>query len=243
MKTLIAVPSYNRPYDIDKKTLYWLKDMKYDWKVFIYQSQARYYSDSVGIDNLIPCNDGIHLCGKIAHIYEYAKYHKYDAVFKVDDDMRFSSDGVDKKDAAKVCSKFLEEANELFKNPDVGLINVSKYGSYKWSDKQGFKKRKKEIASNYYIRTELLKNIHSKLILFDDLWVSLETKLAGKDIYQYFGAFEDAATHKNKGGLQSYDREKISRQSYEYAKTIYPKIEILENPKHNLFDISVKKYF
>jgi hypothetical protein len=243
MKTLIAVPTYNRPYTIVKSTLFWLEQMNIDFKIFVYKSQVKYYKQATSINNIVSCEDGIHLCGKLNAVYKYAVANNYDLVFKVDDDMKFSREGVKKTEAAKICTEFIQEASELFKNKNVGLINVSKYGSYRWSEKKEFKIRRKEISGNYYIRTELLKNLHTDLILFDDLWVSVETKLAGLDIYSYFGAFEDAETHKNKGGMQSYNRDKLSRQSYEYAKNIYPKIEILENPKHNLFDISVKKYF
>ena len=249
MKTLIVVPSYNRPYSIQQNTLFWLEQMNVDFKIFVYESQIKYYAQVTSKENLIGCKDGIHLCGKLNVAYNYAVDNNYGLIFKVDDDMRFSRDGIKRSDknykkiAPQICMDFINEATKLFEDKNIGLINVAKFGSYKWEKDKGFKKRHKEIASNYYIRTELMKNIHSELIIFDDLWVSLETKLAGLDIYQYFGAYEDAATHRNKGGLQSYDRELISRKSYEYAKKIYPKIEIEQNSKHNIFDISVKKYF
>jgi hypothetical protein len=242
MKTLIAIPSYNRPYEIEKRTLYWVRQMNYHWAVFVYESQAKYYRQITGRNHIVTCEDGLGLVGKMKKVHEYAELNNYDLVLKIDDDMKFSRDGAKKTDAAQVCTDYLDEVIPLF-NEEVGLINVAKPMSYRYGPKEGFKIRKSPIYGNYLVRTSLMKNLRAELLLFDDLWVSVETKLAGLKILQYMGAYEDAITHKNAGGLQSYDRDELGRRSYEYAKTIYPKIEILKDSKHKKFDISVKNYF
>jgi hypothetical protein len=175
-------------------------------------------------------------------VYKYAIENEYDLVLKVDDDMRFMRDGAKKNDAAQVCDDYIKEVLPVF-NEDVGIVSVSKPMNYRYGSKTGYKERKLPIYGNYFCKTHLLKNLVPELLMFDDLWISVEARLNNERIIQYLGAYEDAITHKNKGGLQSYDRDELGRKSYEYAKTIYPKIEILENSKHKKFDISVKNYF
>ena len=243
MKILLAIPSHNRPYDIEKKVMYWIKDVKVDWKVFCEENQAMYYEQSVGKDNLVTTPDGSGLMGQIVEIGKYAKENEYSLVLKMDDDMRFTADKIKKHETPIVISKYLKLVAKEFENPDVGMITVSKPMEYRYGNKEGFKKRRKPVYGNYIVRTEYLLKLRKELLLFDDLWISIEVKQDGKQMLTYQGAYEDAITHKNAGGLQSYDRDQLGRDAYEIAKEYYPLIEELQDSKHKKFDISVKNYF
>lgn len=243
MKLLLAIPSHNRPYDIQKKVMYWVNDVDVDWKVFCEEDQSMYYEQSVGKDNLVLTPNGSGLMGQIVEIGKYANDNGYDLVLKMDDDMRFTADKIKKHETPIVIKKYLKLVQREFENPNVGIVTVSKPMEYRYGPKQGFKNRKKPVYGNYIVRTEYLLKLRKELLLFDDLWISIEVKLDNKKMLTYQGAYEDAITHKNEGGLQSYDRDQLGRQSYEIAKEYYPLIEELQDSKHKKFDISVKNYF
>jgi hypothetical protein len=242
MRMLLAIPSHNRAY-VSLKRLYWLKDFEYDYKIFCEEHQAIYYDQVYGEENIVRTPDGSGLMGQLHQIAKYAEQKNYDLVLKMDDDMRFHVDKGKKEDTGKVVSDYCKLAIEKFSDPVVGMTSVAKYMEYRYGGRSGFVIRKKPVYSNYLTRVKYLKKMIPEMLLFDDLYISIECKLDGKEILTYLGAYEDAVTHKNAGGLQSYKRDEMSRKSFEFAKTLYPKIRELKNPKHGLFDICVKNYF
>lgn len=243
MKALLAIPSHYRPYDIEKKVLYWIGEVGIDWKVFCEENQELYYMQTCGTNNLVTTPVGSGLMGQMVQIAKYAKENNYDVVLKMDDDMRFTKDKAKKTDTANVVQEYITQALAEFNNPKVGMISVAKPMEYRYGPKQGFVERKKPVYGNYFVRTKYLEKLSADLLLFDDLWISIEVKLAGDKTLTYLGAYEDAITHKNSGGLQTYNRDALGKLAYDRAKDVYPKIEVLENSKHNKFDISVKNYF
>ena len=97
MKVLLAIPSYNRPYEIEKKCLFWLKELKdIDWKIFIRSEQYVYYSQLIPKNNLV-CINVNSFRETINAIGEYAKSNSYDLVHKIDDDMSFKKLGMSKR--------------------------------------------------------------------------------------------------------------------------------------------------
>ena len=242
MRLLLAIPSHNRAYSCMKK-LFWLKDFQYDWKIFCEQDQAMYYTQSVGESNIVETPNGSGLMGQIYHIGRYADQKNYDLVLKMDDDMRFHLDKGKKEDTHNVVSDYCDKAIEQFKSESIGLITVSKYMEYRYGKREGFILRNRAVYGNYMTRTKYLLKMIPELLLFDDLWISIECQLDGKEILTYLEAYEDALTHTNAGGLQTYNRDEMSRQSFLIASDIYPLITELEKPKNNIFDISVKNYF
>jgi len=244
MKVLIAIPSHNRPYDIEKKLGYWLPYMMYDYKIFVEENQEMYYSQSIGSTHLVLTPNGSGLIGQLIEIGKYAESHGYDLVLKMDDDMRFTKDKSPKDETSLVVSEYIKSAIDLFTSrQDVAITNVVKPATYRYSNKEGWKIRQKPIYGNYMIRTEMFKCLTHEMLLFDDLVFSIEARKQGKMIYQYYGAYEDAITHKNAGGLQSYDRDQLSRKAFEYLKTKYPLLKEMPNNKNGVFDIDVSQYF
>ena len=100
MKTLIAIPSYNRPYQILKRTGCWLKDItKFDYKVFVEPSESIYYSQSIGEENIVETSDNCGIYGQLISIGKYAIENGYDLVTKIDDDTYYTDDKNKKKNA------------------------------------------------------------------------------------------------------------------------------------------------
>ena len=248
MSVLLAIPSFNRPYNLQNTIMYWLKDYTLDWKVFVEPRQYMYYKQIVKPDNLIRTHNENYICGQMQDICEYAQYHNYKYVFKVDDDMCFTRRGSKKPDHGAIaselvldCVKFMDE------NPDCGLLTAPKAMTYLYYKKEDlFVEINKPIYSNYFIRVQDLSEIMKReYLIFDDLLVSFATKARNKKIYRYMGAYESAKTHKNEGGLQSFDREKLSKLSYKALKKDYPLLEGIDakNTKNNCFDVSSDRYF
>ena len=200
MKLLLAVPSYNRPYDIMKRTGFWLKELSgtTNWKVFVEPQEEIYYSQSLGSENIIETGDDIKLIGQVEHIYKYAKDNGFDLVMKCDDDMLFKQRGSKKQDASKVFTDHIQKIIRFFEeNESCGSVNISKpMGYLHWKNDDKFKLSKKPIYGNWITRTENLVNLTKDLLLFDDLLLSIETKKQGKDIYVYYGCYEDAIGEK-----------------------------------------------
>ena len=248
MKTLLAIPSYNRPYKLKNEVLYWLESYKYDWKMFVEPSQYMYYAQSVPKDKLIKTRDNNFICGQMVDIGFYAKNQGYEFVFKVDDDMCFTKRKAKKPSHGGIASKYVLEAEDFFnKNLKCGLISVSKAMTYLYyKKKELFVKINKPIASNYFIRTDdLNKLIKREYLIFDDLIVSFGTKVLGKELYRYMGAYESGKTHSNVGGLQTFDRESLSKNSYWAIKKDYPLLKGVpaKDTKNNCFDVCSDRYF
>jgi hypothetical protein len=244
MKVLLAVPSYNRPYDIEKRTSFWLKKLEgIDWRVFVEPKEMIYYSQTIPESNIVETHNQNNLMGQIVDIYNYALNNGYDIVMKCDDDMMFKEKGVKKNEVHKTIEKHLPIIIEQFKKDSkLGSVNISKPMPYLYNKKYVFKNSMKPIYGNWITRTEILASLDKSLILFDDLYLSIETKLKGYDINVYYGCYEDAIGEKNEGGLQSLDRKSISVDSYKIAKKIYPKIKEWSNSKSKNFDIDVTEY-
>ena len=93
---LVAIPSYNRPYEIDRTTAHWLHKLPpaIDWAVFVREEQVMYYEQTV--QNVVPIQattfrETVNAYG------DYAKEYGYDLIFRVDDDMSFKTREFSKK--------------------------------------------------------------------------------------------------------------------------------------------------
>lgn len=247
MKILIAIPSYNRPYDIDKRTGYWLKQLtKFDYKVFVEPQESLYYEQSMGAENIIETNDNNGLVGQLVDIGNYAKENGYDLVTKIDDDTYYSLPGKGKAYGCEIIEKSLTEIVKRFsENDNLGVVGFTAGMDYIYNKEAGFKKRKKPIYGTAVVRPEVFTTMDRRGMMFADLLVSLSCKDLGLGIETYYGCQEQRITLKNKGGLQSFDRTAIAKKSYEIMLEKYPKIKPLEDGKYknDFFDIDVSEYF
>jgi len=234
MKILIAIPSYNRPYRIEKTTGHWIKEIKNaDVRVFVCPSQYPYYIQTLPSEMVVKgAVQGIDsgYIDQLIQIREYAKENGYDAIWKVDDDMSFKKRGIKKHEIAKhtdlsileICAKFKDD-------PEISAIGVSNVMDWLRSEKTGFKPRSNNFSGNYIIRTNLY-SIHNDLLLHDDLILYLELKVNGHGkILTYYGLHQDAALGTNEGGLQSFDRLNMSKECYRIMQSkYYPELRLKE---------------
>lgn len=247
MKLLVAVPSYNRPYDIEKRTGYWLKDLKqFDYKVFVEPSEAIYYEQSIGKDNIVVTKDGIGLVGQLVAIGNYAKKNGYDLVTKIDDDTYYTLPKRGKAYGREIIENSLNDIVERFTNDkNLGVVGFASGMDYIFNKNVGFKKRKKPIYGTAVVRPEVFTSMDGRGKMFADLLISLSCKDLGMEIETHYGCQEQRITLKNKGGLQSFNRTEIAKETYKIMLEKYPEITPLKDGKYkdDFFDIDISYYF
>ena len=109
-RLLIAVPSLGRPYDIEKHTGFWLKQLqRYDYRVFIEPKERIYYSQVIPMNRLVITENDAGLKGQIKNIRKFAELKGYDFVMKCDDDMWFLKRGAQKDRSASTLETALDE--------------------------------------------------------------------------------------------------------------------------------------
>jgi len=225
MKVLVAIPSYNRPYDIERKCLYWLKQLHgIDWKVFVREEQVMYYEQNLSNNHIVP----IHVSNyreTINAIGEYARSNGYDLIHRVDDDMGFKKLGKSKK--ANVPEVYMEAYHNIVKkfksDPNLFGVSISKPREHMRSkDKVWVRENKCMYGNQWWIPN--IVHLPEGIELFDDVYFTLKILDQGGKTLTYSGAYEDAELLKNAGGLQSINRNALSRATIKEMSKIFPNV-------------------
>lgn len=227
MKILLAIPSYKRPYVIDKRTGYWLKQLKdVDWKIFIRSEEFLYYSQVFDSKNLVEINVNS-FRETINAISEYAIKNNYDIIHKVDDDMSFKRIGKSKKEnCAEVYQELYSEILEKFKEDgSIGAISVCKPMYHVMAKMRGFQRKNKAIYGNFFIKPKYMQ-MPEGIELFDDIFFTLQILKDNCSTLTYCNAYEDAICLKNQGGLQTMNRNEASKRTIEVMKKYFPEIKV-----------------
>jgi hypothetical protein len=243
---LIAVPSLGRPYQIEKNTGFWLKELKnFDYKIFIEPRERIYYKQTCNQKHLISTENDIGLKGQIYNIRDYARDKGYKYIMKCDDDMWFLKKGVGKKRCVETIEHALAEiTHEMENDSSIGGVTITKAAGYLRNPAKSLwlYKKNKPFYSNSISRTELF-NVPEEADIFVDLSLALECVTKGFSTKTYGRAYESCITFKNKGGFQSTDRDALSREVFKKLKKVYPEIKERPETKNPCFDIDVSAYF
>jgi hypothetical protein len=242
MKILVAIPSYNRPYEIENKCGYWLKQLKnIEWKVFVREDQFLYYEQVIPEENLVSIDVNSYR-ETINAIGEYARDHNYDLVHRIDDDMSFKKMGLSKKvNASEVYKQIYHDVPAQFEqNTNLYGVSVSKPMTHIREREKVWIKRNKCLYGNQWLRPSIM-YLPEGIELFDDVFMTLKILQEGKETLTYAGAYEDSVVHKNAGGLQSIDRNKISRETIKEFQKYFPEVkEGNYKGKSEIVDIDLK---
>jgi len=245
-RLLIAVPSLGRPYEIERHTGFWLKQLeRYDYRVFVEPRERIYYSQIMPMANLIFTQNDIGLKGQVKFIGNYAKENGYEFVMKCDDDMWFLKRGAQKNRSASTLEDALDEiVTEFDSDEKLGGVTITKATGYmrNKSNEIWVYKSNKPFYSNSISRTELFK-VPDEADIFVDLCLSMECVTNGYNTRTYARIYESCLTFKNRGGFQSTDRDALSRMVFTKLKSVYPKISERVDTKNPCFDIDVSEYF
>lgn len=243
MKVLVAIPSFNRPYQIDKKCGFWLKKLAgIDWKVFVRKEQLMYYAQSIPAENLVAIEvnsfrETINAIGK------YARDNNYEVVHKVDDDMCFKKLGNSRKANTHIIyQQAYEEIIEKFKtDKDCYGVSIAKPMLHIRMRQHTFARENKALYGNQFLRS-IIMTMPEGVELFDDIYFTLRILELNKKTYTYCQAYEDSIMLKNSGGLQSINRNEASKSTIEVLSKIYPKVELgCYKGDSSIVDIDLKK--
>lgn len=241
-KILIAIPTKGRANMIDDKILSWLKYTKFEYKFFIEPNEIDDYikNSSLRIKNIISLdknNKGLGYCLK--YIKNYAKFYKYDYIFKLDDDIvNFRNSDSKVKNVTKEwrCkNKFepiIEASLEMFDEIEsVGGVSIMYGGGkYKSEDLDVWMSMNKRLQTSYITRTELFcPDWIDKIGVFTDFVTYLNIRKLGYQTIEYgrtgmdFGT-SDNAVGKIDGGLQLFDRNKLVLEAKEIISNKFKNI-------------------
>ena len=242
MKILLAIPSYNRPYEIDKRCGFWLKKLvDIDWKVFVRSDQYIYYSQSIPEENLVSIDVNSYR-ETINAIGQYARENGYDLVHRVDDDMSFKQLGKAKKDQTHlVYNEIHKIIKEKFINdPELFGVSISKAMNHIRNKDKEWNRENKSLYGNQWLRSEIM-NLPEGIELFDDVFMTLKILKMNKKTLTFCGAYEDAIVLKNAGGLQSINRNELSKKTINEMNKIFPEVvQGCYKGNEDLVDIDLK---
>ncbi len=239
MKVLVAVPTYKRPYILEKRAWSFLKDItEADVKIFCDPDEVMYYEQVVGDKYVEGAKQGKPdgLIKQINFIGKYARDNNYDIVWKVDDKLTMHRGSVRKKDIAKYVNQYIKTIVQKFKE-GADAIGTCKAREYLHSKKQGFQLRYKPFDASYFIRSEYI-DIDEEVFSMDELQFYFKLAVMGKHkIYTCFDMYIDNPMGKFGGGLQMFDRLKESQASWDKLVSTYPEIKEKKNIKDTDIDI------
>lgn len=231
-KILIATGSYNRPYEFEKHTLFWLKQLThYHYVVSVEPQQKVHYSMMVPPKNLITSSTGCYLCGQLMRLKQYAKENGFKYVLKVDDDTWFTDrDNTKKADSAIVIERHLDELLPVLeRNPDIGVVGFLNMRDVLYNkDRRRFVRANRCLISSYLIDVDCWDYPH-KIWGFDDDWVAMHVPRHFKREIAIYGRMGFNYKYEtNKGGLQSNGglegRHALAVEDERMMRSTYPEL-------------------
>lgn len=242
MKTLIIVPSYNRPYVFNNQIGRWLYKVKaYDWIVICEPSQELYYEQVVPKENLITSSDGCGLTGQLMRGRKYAEDNGYELIMKLDDEFKFTTDNYKSKDSDKALVEMLDDIVPDFSDEKLGVVTIGFYNNWRWNKtKKKYTHRNKEVYCCSLQRTHLIEFYGTQKI-FADITIGLNAIVKGYYILNYGLGYFEQKMYTNAGGIDLDSRNDISKEAYKHMKKQFPKLKWFTN-KHGLFDVDCTAY-
>lgn len=236
MKILVAVPTYKRPYILEKRAWHFLKDLKNaDVRIFCDEDEEMYYEQVAGDQVVVGAKQGRPngLIAQLNFIGEYARKHNYDIVWKVDDKQMMQKGGVRKHKIAPHVDQYLLNIKQKFEE-GADAIGTCKAMEYLHSDKKGYKPRYNPFSASYFVKSEHLV-LDEKIFSMDELQMFLHLAVKrATNVYTSYEMYIDCPMGKFDGGLQMFDRLAESEKCLEYLMEKYPEIKPKYSNKGNI---------
>lgn len=252
VKILIAVPSWNRPYEIENDTGFWLKQLssEIDWIVCVEPSQHAYYAQGIPRTHLITSKDSCGIAGQCNRILGYAKENGFTHIWRVDDDSFFKERATKKKETAKVVEKHCQILTEfLSKYNEIGGIAFTRPRTIMFNkDGQKFGGGGALLCGSSVYQIEGMEEIPKEVEEFDDLYLTIlvNERMKLKTVrYMNLALCAKGVTTNNAGGMNTHgldERDKRARRSFEEIKKVFPKVEEWKDTKHPHFDMKIDAY-
>lgn len=234
MKLLIAIPSKGRTNTIFKRTLRWVVRTGFDVRVFVEPQEIEAYREATrdaNYQNRLDLSDENFVdIGKndqgLAYVKNFMKQYAikngYDLLFRMDDDiLRFTGRGKNLPDDLMIIkfSEMVGRCRVTFgRYPDVAGIGFGYrnelFEPKEWSLING------RLQTCYIIRPEYIADGFN---CFDDFADYVNIRAQNKLTLRYGLLGIDAAgVGKEKGGLQSFDRNELAKADGLKLRELYP---------------------
>lgn len=233
MRTLLAVPTKGRIDTIGKDTLAWLpaaaKKMERDWILAVEPQEAKLYEKFYPQwkENLLILpenNKG--LTYSLIKIKEYAIAHSYEAVFKIDDDMR-GWYGRERKsgNTLKAFTRGLGACEEMLLRASTGIMAVSfPYSNHMFEVEKEWSERGR-LQTCYLIRPEWW-YLNPKMKDNDDFSAFISLRFQGFEVFRYnWLGMVCKPVAKNPGGLQMFNRRDTMIESNAILRQEFPDLK------------------
>lgn len=246
-EVLIAIPSKARYDRIMKYTGKWILNSPFDWRVFVEPDEIPLYAKVIPIRHLISikhCNLG--LAYSMNKIGEYARYHGYKYILKIDDDCKAFECYPDNGTVENLKALLAEIITDMEANPQIGGVRFiqKRFWLYRKKDQKKYTHQNKPLWGISLYRTlsypflptqcrQFTDTIHS-LYMWRDNWITLTYGKVGVDVLQNAG----------KGGDHCFDRKLDAYNTINYLKSNdFPLVDFKNNSnKDLLYDIDISAY-
>jgi hypothetical protein len=239
MKILLAIPSKKRAHILAEYALHWVPLVGLPWRVFVEQEDFNdYVAAGVSREHLfvLPKSN----CGlgfSKVWIKNYAQEHGYDAIFKVDDDVKGWSN-FRKRQSAGESAVFLAEIIkkcERVMQEDDSVAGISFPYSFQMFEQYEFKKTKR-VQTCYLFRTEFF-HADERISVHEDFAVGLYAIVNGRQVLmcgltgQELGVKVGGNKKDPHGGHQALNRVRGAEEVQPYLREIYPPLQFREVDK------------
>lgn len=223
LKKLIAVvPSKGRPKRLTKNALPFVQSLGIDFMIVVEPQDLDKYK-AAGVENLFVLKENDQGLGyAMKNATERAKTIGYEAIFKIDDDVK--AIGEVKEDLPKI-------AEALLSFEKVAAISFPyAFEWYAITPKNLFTRVNKRIQTCYIIKIEQT-YYREDVSTFEDFWQFLNIRNNHKDVlYCSKHGIECAAVGSGEGGLQDFDRSKMAKKEINLFKSIDDSIQVVSKP-------------
>lgn len=226
MRILVAVPTKGRVDTITKNTLSWLWKTKYDWKLFVEPQEKATYLRLYPMlaDKLVVLpEDNQGLMYAIGRIKAYAMAHRYNAVFKLDDDVK-GWYGATRKRSKTPVQDFERVVDDVLTamSVDQTIGGVSFPYSHQMFDVEGKWADSGRFQSCYIVRSSLIYH-NPNVRVFTDFSNYVHIRSLGMSVkrYKWLG-MDIQPVAQYAGGLQMLDRASFYEDSIKALKADFP---------------------
>lgn len=223
MRLLIAVPSKKRAETFEKYTKKLLVDINYDSALFLEAEDYDQYDYHTKVQ-LPESNKGISY--SLSYIKQYAEENGYDAIFKIDDDLRKFGNVFEDMPA------ILEQ---LEKYPKLSAVTFPYSFEFYAKSKNLFTHINKRVQTCYIIKTDRFRP-QIGINTFEDFWQFFQ--IINNDEFTLFCAkhmIDCKPVGSGEGGHQCFDRKEQAIKELEVFKKIDPTIDIIVKPDRSWY--------
>lgn len=243
-EVFVGVPSLSRPEYITKKTMKWLKDAGFDYRIFVEPQERFLYKQYNGncVQTLEKSGQG--LMYSLNSIRDYARKHGYKYLFQLDDDV----DGFERVNTSDPVQAFAEtvidcyEAMKEFEK--IGGIRFTQYRYWLYSKKNMHKWThiNKPLQGICMIRLDAVPHIDDELKEYTDTITSLNIWAKGYVTLNYGLSGLRVVQNANKGGCQTHDRRNEGIETIERLKQTFPLVQEKEGSSWFGVDVDITAY-